>query len=88
MKNRRSEFEIIEKIVSLSRSGANKTKILYQGNFSFKQLQDYLPYLIDNDIIEKRIFKNNGNSSIYYYATEKGIRLYQEINNVLNQFKK
>ena len=77
-----------EKILSLSKKGTRKTRILYQGNFSYKQLQEYLPYLIEKDVIEKREIRNNGHSSIYYYTTEKGAKLYQAINTVLSQLKK
>lgn len=43
---RRSEIEIISKILDLSKSGAKKTEILYRGNLSYMQLQKYLPFLV------------------------------------------
>jgi len=44
--NRRSEIDIIGEILNLSRDGAKKTEILYQGNLSYTQLQKYLPFLL------------------------------------------
>ena len=87
MNQRRSEIEIIEKIISLSIGGTKKTRILYQGNFSFQQLQFYLPFLIDRKIIEKKVIRNNGNSSIFYIATERGHKLLDDIHNVLTKLE-
>jgi len=49
--NRRSELDIISKILDLSKSGAKKTEILYQGNLSYTQLQSYLPFLLEKETV-------------------------------------
>ena len=49
---RRSEFEIISDILTLSRNGAKKTELIYQGNLSYTQVQKYLPFLIERQILE------------------------------------
>ena len=81
--NRRSEIEIIGEILRLSSNGAKKTELLYQGNFSYAQLQSYLSYLIDRDILEENEVKNNGNLTKYYNTTEKGLLFLQDVKRVL-----
>ena len=81
--NRRSEIEIISEILSLSNNGAKKTELLYQGNMSFAQLQSYLTYLIEKDILEEKELKNNGNSTKYYKTTDKGLIFLQDVKKVL-----
>ena len=53
VKNRRSELDIIAKILTLSKKGAKKTNILYKCNLSYTQIQDYLPFLIDKEVLEE-----------------------------------
>jgi predicted transcriptional regulator len=77
---RRSEIEIIGEILDLSRNGAKKTEILYQSNMSFTQLQQYLSFLLEKDIIQENIIKSdNGKSSKIYINTEKGNQLLEKI---------
>ena len=84
--NRRSEFDIISKILSLSKGGAKKTEILYKGNLSYTQVQKYLPYLIEKKIIEECTVKNNGGSCKIYKITEKGSILLNDIQKILVYF--
>lgn len=81
--NRRSEIEIISEILSLSNNGAKKTELLYQGNLSFAQLQSYLTYLIEKNILEEKELKNSGNSTKYYKTTDKGLVFLQDVKKVL-----
>jgi predicted transcriptional regulator len=81
--NRRSEFEIIYKILTLSRNSVKKTEILYQGNLSFTQLQNYLPFLLEKNMLEESLMDNNGSSYKSYRTTEKGISLLADIEKVL-----
>ena len=84
--NRRSEIEIIGEILTLSRDGARKTEILYQGNLSYTQLQGYLPFLLKKNILEENIVENNGNSYKLYKVTEKGLVVLEDIKRVLAYF--
>ena len=80
---RRSELQIIERILDLSQTGAKKTELLYQSNMSFAQLETYLINLIDKDIIEENIVPgNNGNYNKVYINTEKGNSLLSQINKI------
>ena len=85
--NRRSEFEIIGKILDLSREGAKKTELLYQGNLSYVQLTSYLTFLVENNVLEELEIKNNGSSGKYYKLTSKGSDLLGDINKTLAYFR-
>ena len=77
---RRSEIEIIGEILDLSKNGAKKTEILYQNNMSFSQLQNYLSFLLDKNIIEENsILNGNGVHSKVFINTEKGNALLEDI---------
>ena len=60
-----------------------KPSFIYQGNFSYAQLQSYLYYLIERDILEENEVKNNGNLTKYYKTTEKGLLFLQDVKRVL-----
>ena len=84
--NRRSELEIMGKLIELSKEGARKTDLLYKGNLSYSQLQGYLRFLLDKDIVEERIVKSNGNNGKYYYTTDKGFEVLRDVRKVLDHF--
>lgn len=81
--NRRSKIEIIGDILSLSSNGAKKTELLYQGNFSFAQLQSYLSFLIEKNILEESEITNNSGLTKYYKTTEKGLIFLEDVKRVL-----
>ncbi len=85
--NRRSEIEIINEILNLSKNGVRKTEILYQGNMSYSQLKSYLPFLLDKNIIEEYNRYNNGNSTTMYKTTIKGLELLESIRKILIHFE-
>jgi predicted transcriptional regulator len=86
--NRRSEIEIIGDILKLSNKGAKKTEILYRGNLSYHQLQNYLSFLIRKNILEEKNVNNNrGNPVKIYQTTSKGKNLLDDIDNMLDYFK-
>ena len=86
--SRRSEFDIISEILKLSNDGARKTEILYQGNLSYTQLQNYLYFLIDKGIIEEKIVSNgNGGMTKIYKSTEKGLNLLSDINKTMSYLR-
>ena len=84
--NRRSEIEIISDILKLTNKGAKKTEILYQGNFSYAQLNTYLSFLIEMDIIEENEITDNGTTIRSYKTTDKGLLLLKDANRVLSHF--
>ena len=84
--NRRSEIEIVGEILKISLNGARKTEILYQGNLSFTQLQSYIPFLVEKQILEESLVKSNGSSYKLYNVTNKGMVLLEDINRILKHF--
>jgi predicted transcriptional regulator len=84
--NRRSEIEIISDILKLAYNGAKKTEILYQGNFSYSQLNSYLSFLISMEIIEENEINDNGITSKSYKTTDKGLILLKDAEKLLSHF--
>jgi len=85
--NRRSEFEIMSKLLDLSKSGAKKTELLYQANLSYTQLKSYLSFLIEKGIIVTIEVKNNGNNGVLYKLTDKGNNFLDDINKTLDYIR-
>jgi len=68
---RRSRFEIVYVILSFcGNAGAKKTRIMYQSNLSFKQLEKYLETLTGIGLLAR----DKG----VYRLTEKGERFLRE----------
>jgi len=78
--NRRSEIEIINEILTLAKNGVRKTRILYQTNLSYTQLQNYLSFLLEANILEMENFKTVKT----YRTTPKGLEIMESINKVIN----
>jgi len=85
--NRRSEIDIIGEILILSQNGVRKTEILYQANLCYLQLKKYLSFLLEKNILEEKVIRNNGNSFSVYQTTPKGNKLSIDINKALSYFK-
>jgi predicted transcriptional regulator len=79
IERRRSSIEIIADILRLGEAG--KTEIMYSANMSFFQLQKYLKFLIQLELIDKVTV---GNPIVTYRVTEKGVKLLQNIDSILN----
>ena len=85
---RRSEIEIMGDILHLSQSGARKTQILYQSNMSFSQLQNYLSFLIENDLLkEDKPMESTKNSNKVYITTRKGKDFLKDVSNIMSYFE-
>ena len=79
---RRDKLFIIAEILEIARDGVLKTQIMYRANLSFTQLNDYLKFMLKNELLEK----NYLNDKEVYKATEKGmnfIQRYREITELL-----
>jgi len=77
---RRSNIEIIAEMLKVGENGAGKTKIMYNANLSYSQIQKYLGYLIGQGFINKLEL---GNPSVTYRVTESGQRLLSSISSVI-----
>lgn len=79
---RRDKLYIIAEILEIAKDGVLKTQIMYRANLSFTQLNDYLKFMLQNELLEKI----TSNDKEIYKATEKGLsflRRYQEIMDLL-----
>ena len=72
--HRRSSIEVIADILRLGEAG--KTEIMYNANMSYAQLQKYLDFLLQLQLIDK---VKLGNPTVSYRVTEKGLNLLNKI---------
>ncbi len=75
---RRSSMEIIADMLRLGEAG--KTEIMYSANMSYFQLQKYLSFLLERNLIDKVAL---GNPSVTYRVTKKGLRILRSIDAIL-----
>ena len=78
MQHRRSSIEVIADILRLGEAG--KTEIMYSANMSFRQLQKYLSFMLELELITK---VEVGNPIVTYRVTKKGLRLLRNIDSIL-----
>lgn len=71
---KRNRHEIIYEILKICRNGANKTRIVYEGNLNFKTANYYLQDLIESSFIN--IDKGE------YFTTQRGLSLLEIMNQV------
>ena len=62
----RTRNDIIAELLKIALDGTTKTKLMYNGYLSYRQLQDYLPLLLGNGLLE---FDGKGRK---YHTTKKG----------------
>ena len=77
---RRSNIEIIAEMLKVGENGAGKTKIMYNANLSYTQIQKYLGFLISQGFIDKM---EMGNPSVNYQVTESGLKLLEGISSLM-----
>ncbi len=77
---RRSNIEIIAEMLKVGENGAGKTKIMYNANLSYTQIQKYLGFLTSQGFIGKM---EMGNPSVTYKVTESGLKLLESINGLM-----
>ncbi len=70
--NRRSEIEVIASILDIARSSIKKTKIMYQANLSYTQLQKYLAFLTNIEFlaVDGRAYRTTkrGEEFLFYWT--------------------
>jgi predicted transcriptional regulator len=60
---------------------AGKTEIMYSVNMSYFQLQKYLNFMIDRELVDR---VKLGNPSVTYRVTKKGLTLLRHIDEILD----
>jgi len=79
---RRDKLYIIAEILEIAREGTLKTQIMYRANLSFTQLNDYLEFMLKNNLLALL----SRNDKAVYVASEKGmdfLERYREITELL-----
>lgn len=77
---RRSNIEIIADMLKIGENGAGKTKIMYNANMSYSQIQKYLRFLVGQGFIDKVEVEN---TAVTYQLTDSGSKLLDTINNLI-----
>jgi predicted transcriptional regulator len=72
----RTRIEILASILDVAHNGALKTHIMYRANLSHKQLEKYLGFLMQNDLLER--VEDSEYGSNYYRVTERGIEFLKD----------
>jgi predicted transcriptional regulator len=82
LNTRRSNIEIIADMLRVGNNGngAGKTEIMYSANMSYAQIQKYLAFLMDQGLVNR---VEVGNPSIKYQVTDKGNRLLENIDDIM-----
>ena len=78
MERRRSNIEVIADMLRLGEAG--KTEIMYSANMSYFQIQKYLKFMLELELIDKVTV---GNPMVTYRVTSKGLRLLRNIDSIL-----
>ncbi len=66
---RRDKLQIMAEVLEIAAEGALKTQIMYRANLSFTQLNSYLEFMQEIEVLQK--IKDN--SKDIYKSTKKGI---------------
>ncbi len=80
LNRRRSNIEIIAEMLKIGENGAGKTKIMYNANMSYAQIQKYLGFLMSEGFINKI---EMGNPSVTYRVTGNGLKLLESISSLM-----
>lgn len=75
----RGRFDIIADILGASRGGSKKTSLMYHCNLSFRQLEQYLSFMLKNEFLQ-RYSTTDASEVGHFEVTEKGkefIRAYE-----------
>ena len=70
----RSRTEIVSNILNAANGGGTRSKIMYRAFVGYNQLNEYLPVLIENNLIEY----HDGTET--FWTTEKGLKFLKTYN--------
>jgi predicted transcriptional regulator len=80
---RRDKLYIIAEILEIAKDGVLKTQIMYRANLSFTQLNEYLVFMLKNELLGKIV----SNGKEMYKATEKGLHFLQRYHEITELLK-
>ena len=70
---RRDKLAIVANILEIAQDGTLKTQIMYKASLSFVQLNEYLEYMLQNNLLNKLEINNRE----VYISTKKGLDFIQ-----------
>ncbi len=70
-------------IIEIAKEGALKTQIMYKANLSFTQLNNYISFLISNNLLTPTIFDDREG----YIVTEQGLDFLQKHRELIQLLK-
>jgi predicted transcriptional regulator len=77
---KRSKHAIISQILDICKTGACKTRIVYQANLNFRTVGPYIDLLIKNNLIEIK-----QGTKVEYETTDRGIHLLDDFKQINSQ---
>jgi predicted transcriptional regulator len=81
---RRDKIIIMAEIINLAKKGISKTHIMFKANLSFSQLNQYIEFLSNANLLEKITI----DGKTVYRATPKGLDFYQSEQQVIALLQK
>ena len=82
-KFRRDKLAIVADILEIAKEGCLKTQIMYKANLSFTQLNEYLTFMLMQNLI---VHIQRGEKEIYK-TTEKGLDFLHRHNHMVSLLK-
>jgi predicted transcriptional regulator len=79
----RNRMEIVANLLTIAKSGALKTHLMYRANLSYLMVTEYLNFLCGADLI-KETLDEDGTSKLYQ-TTPKGLKyleVYESLQNI------
>ena len=70
-------------IIEIAKGGTLKTQIMYKANLSFTQLNDYLEFMLNNNLITQ----TSHHGKEVYVVTEKGMDFLQKHRELIRLLK-
>jgi predicted transcriptional regulator len=80
----RTRVEILGSILKVARNGTLKTHIMYKANLSHRQLEKYLTFLEEKDLLREFLDEESGTR--LYQVTEKGMEFLKDYTRLSGYF--
>ncbi len=76
----RDKMDIISHVLEAANGGASKIRIMYKALLSYKQMKEYVDFLVEKGLIEY----NYQQEMHIFRTTEKGLEFLDAYNQILN----
>ena len=79
LSKKRDQLQIVNEILKVAKRGASKTRIMYNANLSFKGVNQYLSFMMENALL----LKAHEDCKSVYYASKKGLTFISGYNQLM-----